>query len=271
MHYTPLRYPGGKTKFAPVIKQIIEKNNLNGHYIEPYAGGAGVALDLLFSGYCSDIHINDLDLAIYHFWKSITEDTEEFIRLVDDTEITIDEWYRQKALLKQDDLSPLEHGFAAFFLNRTNRSGILKAGVIGGIKQTGHYKVDCRFNKTDLIKRIERIGELSKHIHVSNYDTEIWLSTMDKQIPDNSLIYLDPPYYEKGQGLYRNFYRHQDHVAIKNRLANIKTPWVVSYDNHPSIKEIYQQYRQQEHTLNYSASKKMKATEIVIYSDNLIL
>lgn len=269
MLYTPLRYPGGKAKFAPVIKQIIEQNNLKGHYVEPYAGGAGVALDLLFSGYCTDIHINDLDLAIFDFWKSITERTDDFIRLVNDTPITIEEWHKQKNLLKREDISPLEHGFAAFFLNRTNRSGILKAGVIGGLKQSGDYKLDCRFNKTDLIKRIEKIGNVAKKIHVTNFDTENWLPIIDKLVPSNSLIYLDPPYYEKGQGLYRNFYQHKDHVEVKNQLANIKTPWVVSYDNHSTIKEIYQQYRQVEYTLNYSASKKRKATEVIIYSDKV--
>ena len=272
MKNTPLRYPGGKAKFAPAIKQIIEKNNLHGHYIEPYAGGAGVALDLLFSGYCNDIHINDLDLAIYHFWKSITEQTEDFIRLTKDTKVTMEEWHKQKAILKEkENISSLEYGFAAFFLNRTNRSGILKAGVIGGLNQTGNYKLDCRFNKADLIQRIERIGSVDKHIHVTNFDTEEWLTTLDDNIPVNSLIYLDPPYYEKGQGLYRNYYQHKDHVAIKEKLAKVKMPWVVSYDNHPNIREIYQQYRQSEYTLNYSANKKMKATEIVIYSDNLIL
>lgn len=271
MYHTPLRYPGGKAKFAPVIKQLIEKNNLHGHYIEPYAGGAGVALDLLLSGYCTDIHINDLDLAIYHFWKSITEQTEDFIRLINDTPVTIEEWHKQKILLKREELSPLEHGFAAFFLNRTNRSGILKAGVIGGLNQTGSYKLDCRFNKIDLIKRIERIGELAKQIHVTNFDTETWLPILDRSVPPNSLIYLDPPYYEKGQGLYRNFYCHQDHLAIQEKLTNIKTPWIVSYDNNPNIKEIYNKYRQQEYVLNYSVQKKIKATEIIIYSDNLIL
>ena len=271
MYYTPLRYPGGKAKFAPAIKQIIEKNNLHGHYIEPYAGGAGIALDLLFSGYCTDIHINDLDLAIYHFWKSITEQTEDFIRLTNDTEVTIEEWHKQKALLKRDDISPLEHGFAAFFMNRTNRSGILKAGVIGGLGQIGNYKLNCRFNKTDLNKRIERIGSMASQIHVTNFDTETWLPMLHNVVPSNSLIYLDPPYYDKGQGLYRNFYKHEDHRAIQEKLANVEISWVVSYDNHPSIKEIYQQYLQCEYTLNYSASRKMKATEIVIYSDNLIL
>ena len=271
MYHTPLRYPGGKAKFAPKIKSIIENNDLHGHYVEPYAGGAGVALDLLFSGVCTDIHINDLDLAIYHFWKSITEETEDFIRLVSKTDVTIEEWHKQKEILKQDDISPIERGFAAFFLNRTNRSGILKGGVIGGLQQLGNYKLDCRFNKETLIKRIQKIGSLSNKIHVYNQDTEKWLLEIDNLIPSNSLIYLDPPYYEKGQGLYRNFYNHQDHKSIKEKLIKVKTPWVVSYDNNQNIRDIYQQYRQEEYILNYSASKKMKATEVIIYSDSIKL
>ena len=271
MYYTPLRYPGGKAKFAPKIKSIIENNDLHGHYVEPYAGGAGVALDLLFNGVCTDIHINDLDLAIYHFWKSITEETEDFIRLVSKTDVTIEEWHKQKEILKQDYASPIERGFAAFFLNRTNRSGILKGGVIGGLQQLGNYKLDCRFNKETLIKRIQKIGSLSNKIHVYNQDTEKWLLEIDNLIPSNSLIYLDPPYYEKGQGLYRNFYNHQDHKSIKEKLIKVKTPWVVSYDNNQNIRDIYQQYRQEEYILNYSASKKMKATEVIIYSDSIKL
>ncbi|MFQ6876941.1 MAG: DNA adenine methylase [Haemophilus parainfluenzae] len=271
MYHTPLRYPGGKAKFAPKIKSIIENNDLHGHYVEPYAGGAGVALDLLFNGVCTDIHINDLDLAIYHFWKSITEETEDFIRLVSKTDVTIEEWHKQKEILKQDDISPIERGFAAFFLNRTNRSGILKGGVIGGLQQLGNYKLDCRFNKETLIKRIQKIGSLSNKIHVYNQDTEKWLLEIDNLIPSNSLIYLDPPYYEKGQGLYRNFYNHQDHKSIKEKLIKVKTPWVVSYDNNQNIRDIYQQYRQEEYILNYSASKKMKATEVIIYSDSIKL
>ena len=271
MYHTPLRYPGGKAKFAPKIKSIIENNDLHGHYVEPYAGGAGVALDLLFNGVCTDIHINDLDLAIYHFWKSITEETEDFIRLVSKTDVTIEEWHKQKEILKQDDISPIERGFAAFFLNRTNRSGILKGGVIGGLQQLGNYKLDCRFNKEALIKRIQKIGSLNNKIHVYNQDTEKWLLEIDNLIPSNSLIYLDPPYYEKGQGLYRNFYNHQDHKSIKEKLIKVKTPWVVSYDNNQNIRDIYQQYRQEEYILNYSASKKMKATEVIIYSDSIKL
>jgi len=267
---TPLRYPGGKGKFAPFVKDLMELNNLSGDYLEPYAGGAGVALDLLFNEYCTNIHINDFDIAIFNFWKSITKNTEDFLKLLRDTEVTIDEWYKQKIILDNPlDHSQLEHGFSAFFLNRTNRSGILKGGVIGGKKQDGNYRLDARYHKENLSKRIEKVGQYSDRIKVYNLDALKLLSQVDSLLPENSLIYLDPPYYIKGQGLYRNFYIHDDHIQIREALDKVKSKWIVSYDNCTEIKEIYTGYRQEDYELNYSAYYKTKGSEVMIYSDKV--
>ncbi|MEQ1180084.1 DNA adenine methylase [Acinetobacter nosocomialis] len=267
---TPLRYPGGKGKFSPFVKKLMETNNLNADYLEPYAGGAGVALDLLYSGYCTNIHINDYDVAIFNFWKSITENTELFLKLIMDTPITMDEWHKQKYVLSHPEkFSQLDHGFATFFLNRTNRSGILKAGVIGGKNQNGNYKLDVRFHKENLSKRIEKIGKHSTQIKVYNYDALVLLNKVDNLLPKNSLIYLDPPYYVKGQGLYRNFYVHENHVQIRDALDKIQTKWIVSYDNCQEIKDIYKGYRQDDYDLNYSAYFKMKGSEVMIYCDSI--
>lgn len=267
---TPLRYPGGKGKFAPFVKDLMEANNLTGDYIEPYAGGAGVALDLLFNGYCKNIHINDIDIAIYNFWLSIIQDTDTFLKLLIDTPVTIEQWRKQKYILSNpNNVSYIEHGYAAFFLNRTNRSGILKAGVIGGTNQLGNYKLDARFNKNDLVSRISKIGIFADHIYIYNEDAYSLLKNIDHSLSSDSLIYLDPPYYMKGQGLYRNFYKHDDHVKIRQVLDNVKTPWIVSYDNCYEIKEIYKGYRQDDYILNYSAYNKMKGSEVMIYCNSL--
>lgn len=268
---TPLRYPGGKGKFAPFVKDLMKANNLYGDYLEPYAGGAGVALDLLFNGYCKNIHINDFDVAIYNFWHSIIDDTENFLKKLQDTPITIDEWYKQKHILATpDEHSELEHGFSAFFLNRTNRSGILKGGVIGGKKQDGQYKLDARFTKENLAKRIERIGQYRNHIKVYNLDALSLLKQVDELLPKESLIYLDPPYYIKGQGLYRNYYTHEDHVKIRNTLDTVKSKWIVSYDDCPEIKKIYQGCHQVDYELNYSAYYKTKGSEAMFFCDSII-
>lgn len=274
-YLTPLRYPGGKAKFAPAIASIIKENNLiGGDYLEPFAGGAAVALYLLINKLSSNIHINDLDEAVYSFWKSLLSETEDFIHKIEDTPITMESWHKQKQILdseKTENYSLLEKGFATFFLNRTNHSGILKAGVIGGKKQNGNYKLDARFNKKNLIKRIEKIAKHRENIHIYNEDAQELLKRSNDFLPKNSLIYLDPPYYEKGQGLYRNFYEHDDHVKIKEIVSLLNFKWIVSYDVQEQIKEIYKEFRQGKYILNYSVSNlnRRQATEIIIVSQNM--
>ncbi|OFS84505.1 DNA methyltransferase [Oligella sp. HMSC05A10] len=270
--YTPLRYPGGKGKFTPFIESLIKTNGLRGgHYLEVYAGGAGVALELLFNGTVSDIHINDLDPAIAAFWKASVQYTDDLIAKIREVDITMDNWYHYKAIMEDvDNNDTLEKGFATFFMNRCNRSGILKGGVIGGKAQAGSWKLDARFNKISLIPRFERIKLFKDRIHVYSEDAKDLLQRCEDILPSkNSLIYLDPPYYEKGQGLYRNFYNHQDHIDIKKTLDNIKYPWLVSYDNAPEIRKIYQGYRTQNHILTYTAQEKKLGDEILFFSNEL--
>lgn len=272
MFYTPLRYPGGKGKLSYYIKAIIDENNINdGVYIEPYAGGAAVALELLMQEYVRNIYINDIDPAIYSFWHSVINDTENLCKLINDVEVNMTTWNEQKIIISDPiNNSLLALGFSAFFLNRTNRSGILKAGVIGGKNQNGHWKMDVRFNKKDLIKRIEKIADYGSRISISNYDALNFLKSVQKNKIQNALLYLDPPYYIKGQGLYRNFYNHDDHVQVMNSLKEINLKnWVVSYDNVDEIKNIYKDFRMQEYSLQYTAQLKKVGGEVMIFSPQL--
>lgn len=270
--YTPLRYPGGKGKLAYYLKGIIKHNSLlDCHYIEPFAGGAGVALELLMQEYVHKVTINDYDPAIYSFWHSILNNCEEFCEKIHQTEVSMNTWYEQKEILSAnsyDDLLSL--GFAAFFMNRTNRSGILNAGVIGGKAQAGKWKLDVRFNKEDLVNRIKRIAAYKDRITIQNKDTLDLLIDLSIKSHKNTLMYLDPPYYVKGQELYRNFYEHQDHVDIKNQL--LKMPilhWIATYDNTEQIKDIYKGQTIIDFDLQYSAQSKRVGSEVIIFSKNL--
>ncbi|EFU5019409.1 DNA adenine methylase [Salmonella enterica] len=270
--YTPLRYPGGKGKLAYYLKGVIKHNSLlDCHYIEPFAGGAGVALELLMQEYVHKVTINDYDPAIYSFWHSILNNCEEFCEKIHQTEVSMNTWYEQKEILSTnsyDDLLSL--GFAAFFMNRTNRSGILNAGVIGGKAQAGKWKLDVRFNKEDLVNRIKRIAAYKDRITIQNKDTLDLLIDLSIKSHENTLMYLDPPYYVKGQELYRNFYEHQDHVDIKNQL--LKMPilhWIATYDNTEQIKDIYKGQTIIDFDLQYSAQSKRVGSEVIIFSKNL--
>ena len=271
--YSPLRYPGGKAPFAPFIAKVMEANGIvGGHYLEPYAGGAGVALDLLFRGHASHIHINDADPAIYAFWASVTKHSEELLELLASTPITIEEWFKWRSVLREDrEASLVEKGFATLFMNRTNRSGILKAGVIGGMSQEGAYKLDARFKKNVIAARIFAIAKRSQDITVYSEDSLSLLMRCKEFLPKESVIYLDPPYYVKGKGLYRNYYEHDDHVAIAKAIKDkdFKRHWVVSYDNVNEIRAMYQLVNTKTYGLNYTAQRRYVGNEVMFFSDNL--
>jgi DNA adenine methylase len=273
--YSPLRYPGGKAPFAPFLAKIMEVNGVSGgHYLEPYAGGAGVALDLLFSGKASHIHINDADPAIYAFWISVTRHSNALLELLDSTPITIEEWFKWRSVLREErKASLLEKGFATLFMNRTNRSGILKAGVIGGKNQSGDYKLDARFRKEVVVARIKAIAARADDISVYCEDSFRLLNRCSQLIPKQSLIYLDPPYYVKGKGLYRNYYQHDDHVAIAETIQNraFKWAWVVSYDNAKEICSMYQLSRSLSYGLNYTAQRRYVGNEVMFFSRNIFI
>ncbi|CUY15722.1 Site-specific DNA methylase [Serratia marcescens] len=272
--YTPLRYPGGKGKLSYFIKDVLEINGLNdGVYVEPYAGGAGIALELLLQEYVRKIYINDIDYAIYCFWHSVINDSENLCRLIFDAKVDIDAWMKHKLVLaNSSEYSPVEVGLSAFFLNRTNRSGILKAGVIGGKSQGGKWRMDVRFNKLDLVGRIQAIAEYGSRINIFNLDTLDFLDEISFLDERKTLLYLDPPYYMKGQGLYRNFYNHDDHVMVMEKLRESKFPyWLVSYDNALEIKDIYKDFSKIEYSLQYTAQQKKVGEEVMIFSPRILV
>ena len=268
---SPLRYPGGKGMLANFAKLLISSNNLTASdYVEVYAGGAGIAWALLFDGYVKRVHINDISKPIYSFWKSVIAHTDELCKLIQDTPITIEERGLQKEIQNNPkEHSTIELGFSTFYLNRTNRSGILNAGVIGGKKQTGLWKLDARFNKPNLIARIQRIANHSSKIRLYNKDAGEFISDQLTKIPQKSLVYLDPPYYTKGNRLYENYYSHEDHEIISKLVSRMSHLWLVSYDNVEPIKKMYKRYKSIEYKLNYSARDSYAGSEIIFFSPKL--
>ena len=273
-YYSPLRYPGGKGKIAKFFYAVFEDNELfDGTYVEPYAGGASVALSLLFNEYASNIIINDIDRSIYAFWRSVVHKNDEFCRLIEKTKVNMNIWEQCKLIQKKKrNAKILDLGFSTFFLNRTNRSGIIDAGVIGGKKQDGEWKMNARFNKEELIHRIRRIGEYKDRIRVHNLDAYNLLKKILPSLTIKALVYFDPPYYEKGRELYVNYYKNSDHKHIAEKIKKIKkAKWIVSYDNKKEIKAMYSGCNQLEYNLNYSAATVSKASEIMFFCKGLNL
>lgn len=268
MYYSPLRYPGGKRQLEPFMELLIKKTgHWGGTYIEPFAGGAGIALELLEKEIVKDIVINDLNKGIYSFWRAILSETNRFVANIQKVELTMDEWNRQRSImLNANRRYSFELGFATFYMNRTNRSGIIKGGVIGGTEQNGNWKMDARFNREALIERIIKIAKRKNHIHLYNKDVNSFIQNYLPRYQHNAFVYFDPPYFGKGKQLYSNFFSYHDHVRVERMIRHqVPCDWVVTYDNVQEIADIYKKYTVKKIELNYSAAVKRKASEIIIF------
>ncbi len=271
--HSPLRYPGGKRKLANFMALLLRANQLlDGEYAEVYAGGAAVALSLLFGDYVRGIRINDVDPGLHAFWVSARDHTAELCQLIREAKLDPAEWDRQQEIQRDCNAGAVELGFSTFYLNRTNRSGIITGGLIGGKRQAGAWKMNARFQQDDLIRRIERIGRWRSRIAVHRLDGAEFLRTVAPRMGQRSLLYLDPPYYVKGQEmLYANYYGPEDHAGIARLVSGLRQPWVVSYDDTPEIRELYRGYRSVAYGLSYSANSRYAGREVAFFSDGLVV
>jgi DNA adenine methylase len=273
MFYSPLRYPGGKNKLSAFIAKICIDNNINGHYIEPYSGGASVALFLLIEGFVDKITINDRDRSIYAFWHSVLNKTNELCELIEKAELTISEWKKQKNIqTNKKTVDLLTLGFSTFYLNRTNRSGIINGGVMGGVEQNGKYLMNCRFNKNELIQRIRLIAKHKKNIRLYRKDAIKLIDKIQQEADDENIVfYFDPPYYLKASSLYMNHYEDKSHKKVSEKIKAIRNiKWIVSYDNVPEIQWLYSECNKKEFSFKHTAYESRIGKEIIFFSNNLI-
>lgn len=271
-HVSPLRYPGGKRSFAPYLADVIDLNGLNGcRYLEPYAGGAGAALELLRSELVSSVALNDKDPAVYWFWKAALTEGERFIDLIKNVKLNIGEWRRQREVL-QSRSRGFELGFAAFYLNRTCVSGVIKrcGGPIGGYDQSGNYLIDCRFHRPALTAKVKFLHENRHRISVNNMDAITFLRRQATGRTD-CLTYLDPPYYHKASELYLNSYTHEDHQALRNFLMDDfhDQSWILSYDFCPEILELYEHHQHSTIHTHHALANKGRKREFITLSDKM--
>lgn len=271
-YLSPLRYPGGKARLAPFFARLINAQDpVPTHYAEPYAGGAGAALRLLTDGVVEHVHLNDINAGIAAFWRTITtpDTARTFCDLIEDTPVTVEQWHHQRSIYQSRQGDDLTLGFATFYLNRTNRSGILDARPIGGLEQTGRWGIDARFNKPALIERVKAVAALGERIHVTELDGLDFLSTMEP-LKDDVLVYADPPYVEQGGNLYLHAFGKEDHEHLAGHLLQALYPWLLTYDDKKVIwDELYGQARCATFDIAHTAAIQHVGRETIVYGPTL--
>jgi DNA adenine methylase len=266
---SPLRYPGGKWRLAGCFERVIASNFARPPvYAEPYAGGASLALSLLFSNAVSHVYLNDLDPAIHAFWTGVLRHNSEFCRFIERVPVTPTEWRKQRRVYAAGlAAGPLALGLATFFLNRTNHSGILNGGMIGGKQQRGEWKLDARFNRPELIRRIQKIFAFKNRIDLHCQDAADFLR--EQKFRKRTLVYLDPPYYEAGRELYLNAYDPDDHARVRDCALSLRCPWIVSYDDVRQIRKLYRAQKFRRVQLLHTARSARLGREIMFFSETL--
>lgn len=274
---SPLRYPGGKGGLSSFLEDLLEFNELLGcDYYEPYAGGAGAALNLLNGNLVSSIHINDADPRVFAFWKSILKNTDRFVERIMSVPLDITEWRIQQQICATGKASNLfELGFSTFYMNRCNRSGVLKgSGPIGGYAQDGKWRLDVRFNREELAGRIQLISKLKDSIFVTGMDA---IDFLKSKLPhgrarSKAFVYADPPYVFKAKQLYLNAYQAKDHACLARYLTQQKVlAWLVSYDDTQLIRELYGEHQIDSLPIRYSLQSKRTTQELLIAPQNIYL
>lgn len=267
---SPLRYPGGKAKMAPFLERLalaqIPRPTV---YAEPYAGGAGAALRLLTTGVVERIKLNDLNDGVANFWLAVFGQTDRLLQTLRAVPLTLHEWYRQREIYLDDQAEGFDRGFATFYLNRTNRSGILGARPIGGLEQTGRWKLDARFNPTALAMRIEQLATFHDRVSVTQWDGRDFLRKVDAR-DERVLFYIDPPYLKQGEDLYLANMTYRDHMDLARTLRTVKSPWVLTYDKDDRVPdELYSGLPCASFTVAHTAAIQHIGSEYLVVPDHV--
>ncbi len=268
---SPLRYPGGKYRLSGFFSLVIQNLELkNCTYVEPFAGGAGAAFSLLFNGTVERIFLNDCDPGIYSFWYAVRNEPDSLIEKISSTPVTIEEWHRQRRIFLSASACLLDRAFAVLFLNRTNLSGILNAGPIGGYAQAGKWKLDVRFHKETLIAKIQFIARFKDKIFLCSQDAADLIQNLSHCFQGPVFYYLDPPYFGKGKKLYRYYYSLKDHQKLCNVISKeLASPWILTCDDSKEICNLYSDFTMRRYDLTYSASNKGTHFEYMFFSHGI--
>lgn len=272
---SPLRYPGSKRRLAKYIDEMIHANNLQPDlFVEVFAGGASVSLQLLANKTVQQIGLIEKDPLVAAFWKVVfsKNDVNWLISQIEEIEITLEKWQAFKNTVPDDQRM---RALACLYLNRTSFSGILapSSGPLGGYEQQSDYPIDCRFPRETLIKRIQQANALrDKVAFVWQVDWAAGLKRIAQKqqvgkLPLDALFYFDPPFFAKAEKLYSYYFTNGDHTKLRDAIVSLNQNWVLSYDYCDRVEELYTDNAPTHIEMLYSAAQnggQREAKEVIL-------
>lgn len=239
---SPYRYPGGKSKIIDYLYTHLKLSTAK-KLISPFTGGGSFELAMLQAGVIDHLHINDLDTGVYSFWWVLKHMPYVLIERLKSIRPTHKDYFYAQALIKSDyqGADVVEAAWASLLVNRLAYSGIIKANPLGGKK--GSKKVLLsRWNPNDLIRRIEKIHSLSEKIEVTQINAVKLIEEAYWQ--NETTIFIDPPYVNKGKELYQCFYTEDDHRELSHLLNSLYFGFpgadiIVTYDYNDWLDNLY--------------------------------
>ena len=271
---TPLRYPGGKTWLFEYVKEFLHFHELESKIVvEPYAGSASISVGLLRGNLMKEAYIGEKDPIIVSFWNAVLTRNDELVEYISTLEVTMETWFALKKYLSPTSTTNydiVEVAGAFLFYNRTNYSGIIKGGPLGGKKQLSPYKLDCRFNKERIIERIRGLKGLYGRLHIVESDGLVFMQEMSSKFPEDSFFYVDPPYYGAGKDLYRFYFTDMEHESLSDFLTNLDPPWLLSYDNAEFIRNLYQMRTKFPVYTDYQSGHLKREVKELLISNRII-
>jgi DNA adenine methylase len=266
---SPLRYPGGKARLASFIELVIAAQPRRPkRYVEPFAGGAGIALRLLYDDVVDEVVINDLDAGVAAFWRAVVHHNVDLATRVARCRPSMKQWHQHRQTYVDGHGDDVELGFATFFLNRTNRSGIVRGRPIGGLEQTGKWGLTARFNAGALAERIRNLAKYGDRITVCEQDG---IEVIERERGERgSFLYVDPPYIEKARGLYLDTFEWADHQALAQSLRR-GGRWLVTYERDRRVLDLYPDLACASFGIAHTAADPHVGREYAVFSRALTI
>lgn len=263
---SPFRYPGGKTWLVSLMCQWLDSMKLKpAEFIEPFAGGGIVGLNVAFRRLAEHVTLVELDEEVAAVWQTIIYgDAKRLTDRIATFDLTLDSIKKE---LSENPRSLEEKAFQTILRNRVNRGGILAPGA-GMLRYGENGKgIKSRWYPETLNKRILRVAKMREHITFIKGDgLEVLRRSANRA---DVVFFIDPPYTAGSKQAGRRLYTHHelDHEELFRVTSTLAGDFLMTYSDAERVRELAQQHNFDTQEIAMKSNHHVKMTELLIGRD----